>query len=162
MYLPDTSRMIIDAAISEFDLAKVRVGSDVQIRLDAYANEVFPGRVTSISTLARPKISQVTGKPTGLKVFDASIEVLDQDERLRPGLSATVEILVSRHEGVLYVPLAGIFVDEHEQTVVYTQGEDGAAEPHVVRIGESNDRVAIVEKGLEEGSEILLSRPQSL
>jgi HlyD family secretion protein len=162
MYLPDTSRMIIDAAISEFDLAKVRVGSDVQVQLDAYANQTFRGRVTSISTLARPKISQVTGKPTGLKVFDASIEVLDEDDRLRPGLSATVEILVSRHEDVLYVPLAGIFVDESERTVVYTQGNGGAAEAHPVRIGESNDRVAIVEEGLEEGSEILLARPASL
>ena len=128
MYVPDPTSMRVDAEISEFDLAKVNVGSPVELRLDAYPEASFRGEVESIASLARQKISRITGKPIGVKVFDVSIEVLDEDERLRPGLSTTAEILVSENPDVLYVPVSAVFVDELDQTVVYVRdGERCAA-----------------------------------
>jgi RND family efflux transporter MFP subunit len=161
MYLPDPSSMRVDAEISEFDLAKVRVGSPVELRLDAYPDAIFRGEVDRIASLARQKISQITGKPIGVKVFDVSIKVLDQDERLKPGLTTTVEILVSENPGVLYVPVAGVFVDELDRTVVYLRdGEGVRVQP--VELGGSTDRVAIVRSGLAEGDLILLAPPESV
>jgi multidrug efflux pump subunit AcrA (membrane-fusion protein) len=114
-----------------------------------------------VGSLARQKISPVTGKPTGLKVFDVTIRVKGEDERLKPGLSTTVELLVSDHPGALWVPLAAVFVDDLDRTVVYRR--DGrAVEQRVVELGGSTDRVAIVSSGLEEGDEILLAPPESL
>lgn len=161
LYLPDTSSMIVDAEISEFDLAKVRVGSRVELRLEAYAEAVFRGEVTQVGSLARQKISKITGKPTGLKVFDVTVKVLDQDERLKPGLSTTVDILVSEHQGALFVPLAGIFVDDLDRTVVYRKNGRGVEE-RLVELAGSTDRIAIVSTGLEEGDEILLAPPPRL
>jgi HlyD family secretion protein len=160
MYLPDPSSMRVDAEISEFDLAKVRVGSPVALRLDAYADAVFRGEVVAISSLARQKISKVSGQPIGVKVFDVTIAVTDQDERLRPGLSTTVEILVSENADVLYVPVAAIFLDEHEQTVVY-QKQGGHPVKRPVELGGSTDRLAIVTSGVEAGEELLLGLPQA-
>ena len=45
----------------EFDLAKVRVGSSVELRLDAYPDAVVHGEVASIASLARQKLSRATG-----------------------------------------------------------------------------------------------------
>ncbi len=160
MYLPDPSSMRVDAEISEFDLAKVRVGSPVALRLDAYADAVFRGEVVTISSLARQKISKVSGQPIGVKVFDVTIAVSDQDERLRPGLSTTVEILVSENPGVLYVPVAAVFLDEHEQAVVYLK-QGGRAVKRPVELGGSTDRLAIVKSGVEAGDELLLGLPQA-
>jgi hypothetical protein len=159
MYLPDPSHMIVETEISEFDLAKVAVGGRAELRLDAWPDAVFEGEVAQVGSLARQKISPVTGKPTGLKVFDAVIRVKGEDERLKPGLSATVELLVSEHPGALWVPLAAVFVDELDRTIVYRRGLRGA-EAQVVELGGSTDRVAIVRSGLEEGDEILLAPPE--
>ncbi len=160
MYLPDPSSMRVDAEISEFDLGKVRVGSPVELRLDAYADVVFHGEVAAISSLARQKISKVSGQPIGVKVFDVTIAVTDQDERLKPGLSTTVEILVSENPDVLYVPLAAVFVDEHDQPVVYLK-QGGRPVKRPVKLGGSTDRLAIVESGLTAGDELLLDLPQT-
>jgi len=160
MYLPDPSSMRVDAEISEFDLARVRVGSPVELRLDAYPDVVFHGEVASIASLARQKISKVTGQPIGVKVFDVAIRVTDQDERLKPGLSTTVEILVSENADVLYVPVAAIFLDEHDRPAVYVN-EGGRAVKRPVELGESTDRLAIVASGVEAGDEILLGLPQA-
>jgi RND family efflux transporter MFP subunit len=160
IYLPDPSNMRVDAEITEFDLAKVRVGSPVELRLDAYPDAVFRGEVTSIASLARQKISRVTGQPIGVKVFDVGINVLDHDERLKPGLSTTVEILVSENPGVLYLPVAAVFVDDLDHTVVYV-AQDGRVVEKPVTLAGSTDRVAIVRSGIDEGDEVLLGQPQA-
>lgn len=159
MYLPDPSSMRVDVEISEFDLAKIQVGSEVALRLDAYPEASFRGEVESIASLARQKISRITGKPIGVKVFDVSIRVLDQDKRLRPGLTTTAEILVSENPHVLYVPVAAVFVDELDRTVVYVREGEEVRE-QVVELGGSTERVAIVHSGLEEGDELLLTPPE--
>jgi HlyD family secretion protein len=161
IYLPDPSSMRVDTEISEFDLAKVQLGSPVALRLDAYSDVVFRGEVASIASLARRKISRVTGRPIGVKVFDVTISVLDDDERLKPGLSSTVEILVSDEADVTYVPIAGVFLDELDRTVVYVW-EDGEVRQQAVEVSGSTDRVAIIASGVEDGQEILLDRPQQL
>jgi HlyD family secretion protein len=161
IYLPDPSTMRVDTEVSEFDVAKVRVGAPVELRLDAYPDASFRGEVASVAALARQKISRVSGQAIGVKIFDVSIKVLDKDERLKPGLTTTVQVLVSDDRGVLYIPVAGIFIDELEKTVVYVKRGRGA-EKRAVKLAGSTDRVAIVASGLAEGDEILLDEPRSL
>src|SRR5262245_36871245 len=79
MYLPDISSMRVDTEISEVDLSRVKVGLPVEIRLDAYPDAVFKGEVKTIADLARRKVSRVTGKVTGAKVFAVTVKVLDRD-----------------------------------------------------------------------------------
>jgi HlyD family secretion protein len=161
LYLPDTANMVVDAEISEFDLGKVHVGSRAELRLDAYPEARFAGEVVSVGALARHKISQVTGKPTGVKVFDVRVLVKDDDERLKPGLSTTVDILVSEHSDVLYLPLAAVFLDELDRTVAYRKN-GRSIEERVLSLGASTERIAIVAQGLEEGDEVLLVAPEAL
>jgi len=158
MYLPDPESMTAEVEISEYDLAKIRVGSEAVLRLEAYPEVPFRGRIARIGSLARQKISRATGKPMGLKVFDVSVDVLDRDERLRPGLTVQVEILVSEHPDALYVPVAGIFVDELDRLVAYRR-DAGGWEPRPLALEGSTDRVVIVGDGLEAGDEIALVRP---
>ncbi len=161
MYLPDVSSMMVDTEISEVDLAKVQLGQAVEIRLDAYTDTVFKGEINYIADLAKRKISRVTGKATGAKVFDVTVKVLDQDRRLKPGLTATLDIIVGQHTSSFYIPLEAVFLDEQDQTIVYVKNK-GKIEARRIDIIESNDRVAVVKEGLHEGDEILLGRPTSI
>lgn len=159
MYLPDISSIMVDAEISEVDLAKVQIGQPVEIRLDAYPDAVFTGEIKTIADLAKRKISRITGKPTGAKVFDITIQVVDHDVRLKPGLTANVDIIVSEYGDTIYVPLETIFLDDQDQTVVYVKNHRGQIESRLVVLGESNDRVAIVKEGLQADEKVCLVRP---
>jgi HlyD family secretion protein len=158
MYLPDPSSMRVETQISEQDLARVKVGSRAEIRLEAYPDVTFPGEVIRVGDLARPKVSRITGTALGIKVFDVSIEVEADDPRLKPGLSATAEILISENPDVLYVPIAAIFLDELDEAVVYRRRGE-SVELERVELAGSTDRIAIIRSGLEEGDEVLLAAP---
>ncbi|MDQ7064202.1 MAG: efflux RND transporter periplasmic adaptor subunit [candidate division KSB1 bacterium] len=162
MYLPDVSSMMVDTQISEVDLFRVRVGMPVKIKLDAYPDAIFDGEVANIADLAKRKISRITGKPTGAKVFDVTVKVLGKDKRLKPGLTATVDIIVNEYKNTVYVPLEAIFIDELDRTIVYVKNENGSIEQRMIDIVESNDRVAVIKEGLEEGEVLLLARPENL
>ena len=106
------------------------------------------------------ELTERTGARTRVGTEDGEgLCVIREDERLKPGLSATVELLVSEHPGALWVPLAAVFVDDLDRTIVYRRSGRGA-EAQVVELGGSTDRVAIVRSGLEEGDEILLAPPE--
>jgi len=162
LYLPDTSSMLVDAEVAETDLGKVQLGSTAELRIDAYPGVTFRGEVAKVGALAHQKISRVTGKPTGAKVFDVAIKVLDVDERLKPGLTTTVEMLVSEQKDAIYLPIAGVFLDELERTIVYRRDASGHVEVRPIEIAGSTDRIAIVTAGLEAGDEILLAPPERL
>jgi RND family efflux transporter MFP subunit len=161
MYLPDISSMLVDTEISEVDLSRIKIGLPVEIRLDAYPDAVFKGEIKTIADLAQRKISRVTGKQTGAKVFSVTVKVVDEDIRLKPGLSATADIIVNEHANALYVPLEAVFVDEQDHTIVYVK-KGGSIEARPVVLEESNDRMAVVKEGLKEGEELLLDRPPSI
>jgi len=161
MYLPDVSSMMVDTEISEVDLSRITNQMPAEIRLDAYADAVFKGEVTFIADLAKRKISRITGKMTGAKVFDVTIKVSEQDKRLKPGLTATLDIIVDEYENALFIPLEGVFVDENDQTIAYVKN-GGKVEMRKIVIEESNDRVAVIKEGLQEGDEVLLGRPTSI
>lgn len=160
MYLPDVSSMLVDIEISEVDLAKVQVGQPVEVRLDAYDDVVFRGEVAEVGALAKRKMSRITGKATGAKVFEVTIKVLDSDVRLKPGLTATTDIIVSKVPEALYIPLEAVFLDDNGKTVAYVR-KGGSIEARPIVIGESNDRFVIVNSGLKEGEDVLLGRPSA-
>ncbi len=160
MYLPDVSSMLVDIEISEVDLAKVQVGQPVEVRLDAYDDVVFKGEVAEVGALAKRKMSRITGKATGAKVFEVTIKVLDSDVRLKPGLTATTDIIVSKVPEALHIPLEAVFLDDNGKTVAFVR-KGGSTEARPIVIGESNDRFVIVNSGLKEGEDVLLGRPSA-
>ena len=148
----------VETQVGAPDLARVHVGSRTQIRLEAVPGVVFEGRVASVSAVARERRSRSTGLPTGIEVFDVVVDPLERDPRLRAGLAAGVQILVSEFPGALYVPIGGIFLDDLDRPTVYVRtGRWAEARP--VELVASDDRVAVLGSGVEEGDEILIALP---
>jgi multidrug efflux pump subunit AcrA (membrane-fusion protein) len=158
MFLPDISSMLVETQISEVDVSKVKVGQPAIIRVDAYPGVTFHGEVKSIGNLAKRKINRATGKATAARVFDLTIKVLAKDPRLKPGLTASADIIVNEYPDVVYLPMEAVFFDEKDQPVVYVK-KGGRIETRPVELGESNDRVTIISKGVEPGKIVLLGRP---
>jgi len=160
IYLPDVSSMLVDIQVSEVDLAKLQVGLPAEIRLDAYPEAVFQGEIKVIADLAKRKLNLMTGKASGAKIFDVTLSVLERDLRLKPGLTATADILVKEYDDVVYIPVQSVFFDAQRQPFVYVQ-QSGKVAPRTISIGESNERFVVIKEGLQEGEEVLLGRPKA-
>lgn len=160
IYLPDVSSMLVDIQVSEVDLAKLRVGLPAEVRLDAYPEAVFKGEIKTIAELAKRKLNLMTGKASGAKIFDVTLSVLGQDERMKPGLTATTDIIVKHYDDVLHIPVESVFFDREQKPFVYLR-RSGKASPRQVVIGESNDRYVVIKEGLQEGDEVLQGRPKA-
>jgi HlyD family secretion protein len=92
----DLKHMQVEASVDEADIGQVRVGQNVTFTVDAYPDESFRGRVTQVR-LAPVSVQNVV-------TYTVIIEVDNPDLKLRPGMTATVSVLVDRRSNVLRVP----------------------------------------------------------
>lgn len=147
--LPDLGEMMVKTVVSEVDAAGVDSGQQVDIVLDAFPDVVFKGEVTKKSTLAHKK-----DYSSKINVFDVDVAVLQQDERLKPGMSASCTIVSDRVDDVLSVPLEAVF-EKEGQTVVYLDNKKAVE----VEVGRKNDRSVEILSGLDGDEEICLVDP---
>ena len=153
MDLPDLSKMQVRYLVGEMDIKRMRLGQEVSIRLEAFAGPVFHGKISNLAPMATPQ-----PEAREIRVFEMFIDIDEQDERLKPGMSAEAEIVLERISDVLSVPLAAV-VDRGQTKLIY-RVDGGQLEPVEVELGQRNASAVIVDKGLREGDLITLTPPQ--
>lgn len=153
LYLPDLSTMVVDLEVDEFDISKVKVGSPVEIRPEAFPNTNFHGSVSKIGSLARPK-QNPNGAISGVKVFDVMVMIEEKDPRLKPGLTVMVDIIADHQENVLFVPLSAVTSRPGYSTVFVSNA--GNIKERKVVLGASNEHSVIVKKGLRPGEQLVI------
>lgn len=92
----DLAKMEVIAAVSEADIGRLEAGQAVSFSVDAFPERRFAGTLRQIRNAAAADQNVVT--------FDAVIDVDNADLSLRPGMTATVSILVAAREDVVRVP----------------------------------------------------------
>lgn len=147
--LPDLSEMIVKAAVSEVDAAKIDSGQEVIIRLDAAGAKEYKGSVIKKAVLARKKDWN-----SKINVFDVEVAVLNHDENFKPGMSASCEVVIGRFPEVVTVPLESVFESEGA-TFVYLANKDRRD----VTVGRRSDTEVEVLTGLTGGEKICLVDP---
>jgi len=96
----DLRHMRIVANVDEADVARLRQGMGATARVDAFPRETFQGRVAEVRFGATTTAGVVT--------YPAVIEVANPDLKLRPGMTATVNVVSAEHRNVLRVPNAAL------------------------------------------------------
>ncbi len=144
MTIANLADLRVVGQIDEAQVGRVAAGQDVEVRVDAYPERVFTGRVERVARLGRQDSNIVT--------FDVEIVVTDPDAHmLRSGMSADVEIVTARNDDVLLVPLTAIRTAGSRHVVTMADGQQRR-----VRTGATDGaRIAVLE-GLEEGETLLL------
>jgi len=89
VYLPDVSRMIVNAQVREVDLHKIDIGKPVLTRVDAYPELLLKGHVVSIGIMAAQRME---GRQKKEKHFKVTIALDQSDPRLRPGMTSRISI----------------------------------------------------------------------
>jgi len=174
--LPDLTSMQVKTYVNEVEVDKLKVGQRAAIKLDALPEPTFHGEITSIASLGREKEGE-----KNVKVFDVVVEIDEEDSRLKPGMTATSQVVVetipalpeAKPDSVqqeateeviaetlplpLYIPLDAIF-EKDGKTVVYRMN-NGNPEETEIKLGKKNSDYVIVEEGLEPDDRITLRDP---
>jgi len=147
--IPDLGDMMVETTVSEIDANKVDTGQEVVVTLDAIPDIEFTGRVTKKSTLARRKESG-----SKINVFDVEVKIIEKDERLKPGISASCRIVIERLQDIISVPIESVF-EKEGNTLVYLANK----KKQDVTVGQRNDMYIEVTDGLQGDEEICLVDP---
>jgi len=165
MRIVDLSSMAVYAELNQADSQIVVLGTPVKVRLDAYPDVVFDGRIKSVGAMATsggssggrrgpPGSSGTRGE--WIKKVPVVVEILDTDGRIQPDLSASVDVLIETQQDALVIPRAAIAgIGETPTVWVETAGE---FEMRPVQLGPISDTQAVVLSGLTEG-DLIASQP---
>ncbi len=110
--IADLSKMVVKTRINEVDIAKIALGQTVEIRVDAYRDKVFEGRVSEIAPSAYTPNQRGGQQGDGTITFEVMIEVIGSPPELLPGMSADVDIIVMQDNNVLQLPIDSVIDSE--------------------------------------------------
>ncbi len=109
MRVSDLNIMNALVDVDENDIVLVKIGDTTRIQVDAIRDVVFKAIVLEIGHSAQ--VNQL-GTQDQITNFKVKIRFIDQDGRLRPGMSCNVDIETNRRENVLSIPLTSVTVRE--------------------------------------------------
>lgn len=157
----DLTKMQIEASVVEADIAKVKEGQKVRFTVDSYADDYFYGTVTQVRNEATTTSNVVT--------YTVVIGINNSDMKLKPGMTANVEIITAEEKGVMLVPNQALrfYIDDSDNAKRYKDRgvwiiKNGHPERVTVKIGVSDDdNTQILESTLKIGDEVIVSKELS-
>jgi len=161
----DISKMYLKADVSEADIGQVREGQPVDFAVDAFPDDLFHGTVT-----------QVRKSPTttqNVVSYQTIISVNNREQKLFPGMTADVSILVADRENAIKVPNTALrytppdnalYVDppikglQRNRRLIYTLSADGTKlKPVIVKTGITDGVNTEIVEGLGEDAQVVTS-----
>lgn len=192
----DLSQMKLEVAIDEADVGIVREGQKASFTVDAFPDEAFPATITRVEIGSNLTASAASSSGSGTTASSASgqvvsyaadLSVANSNLKLRPGMTATADIVTSNLTDVMKIPNAaltfqpdggneeegGIRIgpprrDKAEKNatigrgarqLIYVLGDDGKSQPVQVVLGDTNGLfTAVVAGDLKEGMKIITGK----
>lgn len=150
----DLAQMQVQASIDESDIGRIRPGQHVTFSVDAYPGEEFTGTTTQVRL--QPTVVQ------NVTTYTVMVNVPNRELKLKPGMTATVNIEIARKDDVVKVPnaalrftptattLAALGLDASSLTAAKSRGAD--VQSGRIWVGENNAvRPVGVQLGLTDG-----------
>ncbi len=150
--LLDAKNVELSLEVDETDIAKISVGLPVKVTLDAFPDDEFEGEVIRISPTAI--ISN------NIPIFKVRVRIPNPDLKLKVGMSADGDIVLLERRDVLLLPLKAVKSTERRSYVEVLK-QNGETELVRVTLGENDGINVIVESGLSEGDQVVLSSNSS-
>lgn len=153
----DLTKMQIEASVVEADIAKVKEGQTVEFGVDSFPDEIFYGIVIQVRNEAITTSNVVT--------YEVIIEIDNRDLKLKPGMTANVEIITAEKEDVLLVPnkaLRFYLTDENGETRRYQDKglwilNKGQPQRIVIKTGVADeDRTEVISDKLKENDNVII------
>ena len=147
--VPDLSRIKIRSTINETDIGKVKPGQKVIVRLEAYPDKPFEGKVSEIG-----KLSYKKDEKSSIKIFDLAIILDDSDPVLKPGMTVSCEVFYAELKDVFYVDNSCL--KKVNDTYYLNMKVKKSWVERPVEIGPRNNNFTVVYGDFKEGTKLIL------
>jgi len=144
----DPKSLYFEAQVDETEIAKVRVGDKVNVKLEAYPDQIFDGVVSQIDF-----DSTVTSG--GGTAYNLKITFTDSKDTFKLGMNGDAQIIQTTIEKALLVPISSIIESDNKAWV--WKVEKNKAKRLEVTVGQTNDDFAQILSGLSEQDKIIIS-----
>ncbi|HPW18333.1 MAG TPA: efflux RND transporter periplasmic adaptor subunit [Candidatus Aminicenantes bacterium] len=168
--IADLSVMEVEVEVDETDVVGVALGQAARVRVDAFPDKTFDGRVTEIGSSALQRAASGVSTRES-KDFKVVVTLENPSERLKPGLSASADIVVAEKAQALAVPISALVLRDKpgaaalaaakEEEGVYVV-EAGRAKFAPVVKGIAGGMMIEIASGLAEGQELITGPYASL
>jgi HlyD family secretion protein len=149
--LDDLTSLLVDVEVSEVDINSVEVGQPVSLSFDAILGKEYHGEVV--------KVAQTGTSVQGVVNFKVTVELIDADEDVKPGMTAAVTITIEELQDVLLVPnRAARLVDGARVVYLLVDGQPVQTE---VSLGSSSDTMSVLVDGEVKEGDIIILNPAS-
>ena len=140
---------MVDFSLPEQDLPKISDNQPVSIRVDAYPNQTFDGKIAAINSAVDVNTRSVAVRAT----------IPNPKEALFPGLFANVDVILPVVNNVITVPQTAVTYSMYGDSVyiVQNKGKEKIAVQKYVVVGDRRDNVAAITKGVAAGDEVITS-----
>jgi HlyD family secretion protein len=152
--LPDMTKMQVKVGIHESLVSKVKPNQKATIRVEAFSSFALPGTVKSVSPLSASTRWEASNNYQVIVTIDKFPEGI----KLKPGMTAEVEILVGEYPNVLAVPIQSVASFGRKKFVFVETGREYV--PREVEIGNTNISFVEITSGLKENEVVALDAYQ--
>ncbi|MBN1856465.1 MAG: efflux RND transporter periplasmic adaptor subunit [Dehalococcoidia bacterium] len=146
----DPAHLEMTGLIDEMDIAQISMGQKAIVTMDALPGVEVEGTVTYISAAAMIE--------AGVVMYQTTITLENPDPAIRDGMSATADIILQEHKGVLVVPRSAVTISAGQATVYVVA--DGDMVVRDIVLGLPSGQLYEVESGLSEGELVSLEPPK--
>lgn len=161
MTIADLSVMEVEVEVDETDVIGVEIGQQAEVRVDAFPDQTIKGKVTEIGSSALQKVTSSEES----RDFKVIITLENPPENLKPGLSATTDIITAEKTDILAIPISALVLrekedkeeekkDEQEEGVYVV--EENRVKFFPVEKGIMGEMMIEITTGLEEGQDIVV------
>jgi len=145
----DLNRLQVNAFVDETDIGKIQIGEPASVMVDAFPNEPFSGKVTKVNSGSTLQQNVVT--------YGVTVAISDPHHRLKPDMTATVDITVSSRPHALVVPDEAVKPENMESFVGVLPAGSTKPEKRKVVTGVSDGTNTQIVSGLKEGDVVVLA-----
>jgi HlyD family secretion protein len=147
--LDDASNLKITFSVSEVDVNKLAIGQQAEITFAAISGKTYKGVLEQVGKAGTDS--------SGVVEFYATIKVLDADENVKPGFSATISIIINKVEDVLLVPNSALMSDSTNGKSYVLASINGKNTPIEVQPGSKDDQYTqITSNDIKEGDTVVI------
>jgi len=156
MTIANLDDMIILAHVNQADVAHLRSGQPVDVRVESVPDLKMKGGIERISPQATIR--------NNLKGFDVRIAIHNIDKRVRPGMTANLLIPVISSKDTLSIPINAVFTEPNNETkemdrFVYVKKSEDSYERRPVSLGVSDNDFAEIIDGVTTNDVVTLDEP---
>ena len=142
----DLSAVWVVADVFEQDIGLVRLGATAKVRINAYPDKLFEGKISYVY----PTLNAAT------RTVPVRVELANPGLLLKPSMFAQVELPVSAKGKVVTVPISAV-IDSGTRQIVLIQKGEGRFEPRDVKLGSRSDAFIEILEGVQDGEPVVIA-----